>query len=306
LSVSKSELGEEEKMQAMIVYGRALDQNNKQLYQACKKLVGKTILARIMDMSTYISQEESRFWVGDREIKNVTLCFLRSFGPGSCEQLNKRICLMEHFAMTNTTVINLPEAFQKVRNKFSTACILKNAGLPVPKTYLTEMAHWAYRASRNFKQTVYKPLIGSLGFGSMKFDNIDMAFNAYKTLEQMGQPIHIQEYLENPGRDIRAFVIGEQVIASIYRIAPSNTWKSNVAQGSQCKPLQLQPQLEEQVLKATKVLNLFYAGVDILETVDGPVFLEVNGAPSWQGLREATGVNVAEHLVQYAIRLAKK
>ncbi|MEM2975998.1 MAG: RimK family alpha-L-glutamate ligase [Candidatus Bathyarchaeia archaeon] len=293
-------------MQAMIVYGRALDRNNKQLYEACKKFVGKTILARIMDMSTYISPQESRFWVGDKEIKNVAFCFLRSFGPGSGEQLNKRVSLMEHFAMTNAPVINSPEALQKVRNKFLTACMLKKAGLPIPKTYLTEMSHWAYRMSRNFKQTIYKPLVGSLGFGSMKFEDVDMAFNAYKTLEQLGQPIHIQEYLENPGKDIRAFVIGEQIIASIYRIAPANTWKSNVAQGSKCKPIQLSPQLNEQVLKATETLGLNYAGVDILETAEGPVFLEVNGAPSWQGLQEATSVNVAEHLVQYAVRLAKK
>jgi len=293
-------------MKAMIVYGRALDSNDRQLYTACKKLIDEVILARIMDLSVYVGSDGSRFWCGDGEIKGVDLCFLRSFGPGSCEQTMKRVSMMEHFESSGTLVVNPVAAFQRARNKYSTIFTLAKAGVPVPRTYVTEMAHWIYRTSRDLKQTVYKPIVGSLGFGLMKFSDPDLAFNAYKTLEQLGQPLYVQEYLEKPGRDIRAFVIGEDIKASIYRIATPDEWRTNVAQGGKAEPIQLSGELQELALKAAKILGLIYAGVDILETENGPVLLEVNGAPSWQGLQGATGMDIAEQLVRFMSKLMKR
>ncbi len=292
-------------MKVMIVYGRVLDNNDRKLYFACKRLIEKVILARIMDLSVHVGSDCSRFWHGDAEINRVDLCFLRSLGPGSCEQTIKRSSLMEHLESSGTLVVNPVAAFQKARNKYSTIFTLAKAGLPVPTTFVTEMAHWVYRTSGDLKQTVYKPIVGSLGFGSMKFDDPDLAFNAYKSLEQLGQPLFVQEYLETPGRDIRAFVIGESVIASIHRIASLEEWRSNVAQGGKAKSIQLPEEIQELALKATKTLGLFYAGVDILETQRGPIILEVNGSPSWQGLQSATGMDIAEQLLHFAVNLSR-
>lgn len=289
----------------IIVYGRVLDENNKQLYAACKKIFDKTILARIMDMSASVETGKSRFWCGDREITGIDLCFLRSFGPGSCDQITKRISMMGHLEVSGVHVVNPIYACMKVRDKYSMSYTLAKAGLPIPKTYVTEMANWAYRVSQDFSQLVYKPIVGGLGFGSMKFDDSDMAFNAFKTLERLGDPLYIQEYLEKPNRDIRVFVIGDKVLASIYRIAPSGKWKTNVAQGSQAKAFKLSAELAEISLKAVEAVGLLYAGIDIIETRDGPVILEVNGSPSWQGLQQATGINIAEHLVTFAADFAK-
>ena len=289
----------------IIVYGRVLDENNKQLYAACKKAFGRTILARIMDMSACVETGKSRFWYGDREITGIDLCFLRSFGPGSCDQITKRISMMEHLEFSGIHVINPTYAYRKVKDKYSMSYTLAKAGLPIPKTYVTEMANWAYRVSQDFSQIVYKPIVGALGSGSMKFDDSDMAFNAFKTLERLGHPLYIQEYLDKPNRDIRVFVIGDKVLASIYRIAPPGKWKTNVAQGSQVKAFKLSAELAEISLKSVKAIGLLYAGIDIIETSNGPVVLEVNGSPSWQGLQQATGINVAEHLVKFAADLLK-
>jgi len=99
------------------------------------------------------------------------------------------------------------------------------------------------------------------------------------------------------GRDVRAFVLGGKVIASIYR----------VAQGAEAKPIQLAPKLEKLAAKAAEAMGLIYAGVDIMEDEKkDAVVLEVNGSPSWQGLQKATGVNVAEELVEYVINYMKR
>jgi len=286
-------------MQAMIVYGRALDDNNRQLYSACKKHFGKPVLARIMDMSAYVGLDENRFWLADKQLPRIDLCFLRSFGPGSCDQVTKRISMMEHMELLGTFSVNSTQALRRAKDKYSVTYSLANAGLPVPRTYVTEMAHWAYRASQGFKQTVYKPIAGSLGFGSMKFDSVDLAFNAYKTLEHWGQPLYIQEYLEKPGRDIRAFVLGERVLASMCREAPPGKWKANVAQGARITSTRLSSELQELAVKAAKALNLLYAGVDVLDSSQGALIVEVNGSPSWQGLRRVTGVDIADKLAEF-------
>jgi len=286
-------------MQAMIVYGRALDDNNRQLYSACKKHFGKPVLARIMDMSAYVGLDENRFWLADKQLPRIDLCFLRSFGPGSCDHVTKRISMMEHMELLGTFSVNSTQALRRAKDKYSVTYSLANAGLPVPRTYVTEMAHWAYRASQGFKQTVYKPIAGSLGFGSMKFDSVDLAFNAYKTLEHWGQPLYIQEYLEKPGRDIRAFVLGERVLASMCREAPPGKWKANVAQGARITSTRLSSELQELAVKAAKALNLLYAGVDVLDSSQGALIVEVNGSPSWQGLRRVTGVDIADKLAEF-------
>ena len=139
----------------------------------------------------------------------------------------------------------------------------------------------------------------------MKFRDVDMAFNAYRKPEELGQPIYMQEYLENPRRDIRAFVIEEEVVASIQRIAGASEWKTNVSQGGVAKSVELSEEVEELALKAIATLELIYAGVDILEAVQGLVLLEVNASRSWRGLQKATGVDVARQIVQSATRLLK-
>ena len=293
-------------LQALVVIGRSFDASNKQLYYTCKRLVGKTFLAHAMDLSTSISPNGSRFWIGYREIRNVDLCFFRSFGVGGYEQIIKRVGLMKHLEETGMHVINPTVALLKVHDKYSILTLLAKAGLPVPETFVTESAHWAYRMTRGLKKTVCKPITGGLGFGVMKFEDPDLAFNAYKKLEAMGLPLYIQEYLENPRRDIRAFVVGDRVVASIYRVALKESWKTNIALGSNPKSLKLPKELKEMTVKATKTLGLVYAGVDILETEKGPVLLEVNGSPSWQGLEEASGVNVAEVLVKHVLNMTRR
>jgi len=139
----------------------------------------------------------------------------------------------------------------------------------------------------------------------MKFDDSDLAFNAYKRLEELGVPLYVQEYLENQQRDIRAFVVGDEVVAAMYRIASKNRWKTNIALGNEPKPLRLSNSLTNMAVKATKTLGLIYAGVDVLETKNGPVLLEVNGSPSWQGLRRVSGVDVAKVLVEHVLSLIK-
>jgi ribosomal protein S6--L-glutamate ligase len=293
-------------MESLIVYGDTFDANSKQLYAACKKRFDKAKLARIADISAYVGSHENLFWLGDKQLPHIDVCFVRSFGRGSYEQITKRMSMMEHLELSGIFSVNPTEAYRKAKDKYSMTCFLANAGLPVPRTYITEMANWAHKKSKEFEGTVYKPIVGSMGFGSMKFDDVDLAFNAYKTLERIGQPMYLQEYLKKPGRDIRTMVMGEMVLASIYREATLGQWKTNVAQGAAVQSISLSPELQEMAIKAAKTFGLLYAGVDILESNQGAFVLEVNSSPSWQGLQRASGIRIADKLVEFVAEHLKK
>ncbi len=293
-------------MRAMIVYGRGMDANIRQLQHECTKLMSEVTQARIMDLSAYIGPDGSRFWHGYRQLRPIDVCFVRSLGSGSHEQITRRLSLLDHMERTGTFVVNPVKAIRTARDKYATMVALAEAGLPVPATYVTEMAHWAYRKTGHLRQTVYKPITGSLGFGSMKFDDKDMAFNAYVTLERNDQPLLIQEYIgkedeKQPVRDIRAFVIGGKIAAAMERTAKTGQWKTNIAQGAKPKAISLSEEVEKLALKAADTLGLAYAGIDILQTKEKTVILEANTTPNWQTIQSVSKENIAQKIINHVI-----
>jgi RimK family alpha-L-glutamate ligase len=255
----------------------------------------------INDVSSLISQEGSRFWLGRDEVTDFDLCFLRSFGPGSTEQVTRRISMMEHMEVAGIKVINSTYPFRRSRDKYSTQYTLQAAGLPVPMTFTTESLARAYEMTEEMIPVIYKPILGSMGRGSMKFDDVDLAFNAYKTLDRLYHPFIIQKYIENPGRDIRVFIIGDECVGAVYKYTPEGGWKSNVAQGGKMVEEEIDTEIIELGFKSVKAMELDYCGVDIIESPKGPVVLEVNAAPGWQGLKEATSKDIADLIVEYGV-----
>ncbi|MCW4012436.1 MAG: RimK family alpha-L-glutamate ligase [Candidatus Bathyarchaeota archaeon] len=288
-------------MKILVLHGSKPSKNSSEMVEAAEKL-GHTVLAGpTSDVSSMISSDGSRFWLGRDEVTDFDLCFLRSFGPGSTEQVTRRISLMEHMEVAGIRVINSTYPFRRSRDKYSTQYTLQAAGIPIPKTFTTESLARAYEHTQEMVPVIYKPILSSMGRGSMKFDDTDLAYNAYKMLDRLYHPIIIQGYIKNPGRDIRIFVVGDQCIGAVYKYIPEGHWKSNVAQGGKMVEEEMSQEIIELGFKANKAMGLDYSGVDILESEDGPVVLEVNAAPGWQGLKDATGKDVAELIVSYGV-----
>lgn len=287
-------------MKIVVLYGRSQSANGRELAETSTRLGHDVTVGSIMNIQSQISPEGSRFWLGEEEFSDADIIFLRSFGPGSCEQLTRRISLVEHFQVAGIRVVNPCYPFRRARDKYATQYTLQAAGLPVPYTYTSENLEQGFRKTKEFGVTIYKPILGSMGKGSLKFDDPDLAYNAYKTLSRIGQPLILQRYLENPGRDIRVFVVGDEVVGTAYKYRKKGSWKTNVAQGGTMVNEPVPDEIKELGLKATKVMELDYSGVDVIETPDGPVVLEVNGSPGWQGLKAATGIDIADKIVRYA------
>ncbi len=222
------------------------------------------------------------------------------------ETFFRRLDLIQHIEASGTPTVNSSEGLLKARDKFSAYQALVKAGLPVPETVLTEDLFIVPQKVREWGRAVMKPLMGSMGFGSSLLTDPDIAFNVARTWLTYGQPILLQKFVRGPDRDIRIFVVGEEVLGGMYRYAPEGEWKTNVAQGGIAKEADLTPELEEIALRATEVLKLRYAGVDVGEAEGSYVIYEVNAMPNWQGFKAATGVSPAGRIADLIISLARK
>jgi RimK family alpha-L-glutamate ligase len=221
----------------------------------------------------------------------------RIIPAGSLDQIIYRVDALHWIEARGVPVMNPPKAIERSVDKFLTTALLQQAGLPTPETIVCERAADAIAAARALGDVVVKPMFGSMGHGMMRVSDPDIAFRVFTTLEQVRAVFYLQRAVDHGGRDIRAFIVGGRVIAAIERRSHDD-WRTNVARGGSARPFELPDEWERLAIGAAAVVGADYAGVDLLPSRDGGVFvLEVNGIPGWQALQAATGVDVAAAIV---------
>ncbi|MFX0097322.1 MAG: RimK family alpha-L-glutamate ligase [Candidatus Hodarchaeota archaeon] len=269
-----------------------------QLIKAIRNRNLTPVTLRIQQVAALVNSKSS-LMISGNDLASLDAAIVRTIGRGTLDRITFRISALEHLEKIGVKVINSAYTYRRAKDKYASLFYLQKAGIPIPKTVITERLGEAIHAVEEIGEVVIKPLIGARGLGSIKTDNPDLAFRALKTIHRLGLVLYVQEYVPKPDRDIRAFVVGNEVIGAMYRTAPSNGWKTNISVGAKPTKCDLNEELKELAIKSTEALGLEYTGVDIVEGANGPVVLELNAAPSWRGLLEATGVNAADHIVDY-------
>jgi len=155
---------------------------------------------------------------------------------------------------------------------------------------------------------VIKPIFGSMGHGMTRVGDPDVAFRVVRALEQVRAVFYVQRAVDHGGRDVRVFVIGGAVLGAIERRAADGEWRTNVSRRGSARHFELPPEWSALAISAAAAVGADYAGVDLLPARDGRVFvLEVNGIPGWQGLQQATGLDVAGAIVDHlALRVSAR
>ena len=234
-------------------------------------------------------------------IEELPAIIIRPIGRGSLEEIIFRLDLLNRLERLGTLIINPPKSIERSVDKFYSLTLLEEAGIPVPRTIVTENPEEALRAFEELGgDVIVKPIFGSRGIGSTRVSDPEIATRIFRALAYNHDVIYIQEFIEHGFSDIRAFVIGNHVIASMKREA--ETWKTNVSRGAKPKPIKLSQEIEDLAIKAAKTIGCKIAGIDILESRDGPLVIEINSQPGWRGLQTVTRVNIADEIVRYVLR----
>jgi RimK family alpha-L-glutamate ligase len=225
--------------------------------------------------------------------------FVRAIPGGSFEQITLRLGLLHALREAGVIVYNDARAIERSVDKSMTSFLLRHAGVPTLPTWVTEDAHSArallMRETGAGHQLVLKPLFGSQGTGLRRLS----AGDALPSPEECNGVYYLQRYLDTgEGRwhDFRVFVIGGRPVAAMLRRGKS--WISNIAQGARGEAVDLYDELGELAVAAARVIDMDYAGVDLIRSQDDSYYVvEVNSIPSWQALQKVTSVSIAQLLV---------
>jgi len=194
-------------------------------------------------------------------------------------------------------------------DKILTTAALAKAGLPVPKTVVTFTREAALEAIEAMGYpVVLKPMVGSWGRLLAKINDRDAAEAVLEHKEVLGSYQHgifyIQEYVNKPQRDIRAIVIGDRTIGAIYR--RSDHWITNTARNGKASVCEVTPEIDQLCRKAAAAVGGGFLSVDLLEHPDGLLVNELNYTPEFHGFMDATGIDVADQVIDYVDEIATK
>lgn len=149
---------------------------------------------------------------------------------------------------------------------------------------------------------VIKLLEGTQGIGVILAPDVKVAEAVIETLQSTSHNVLVQRFIaESKGRDVRAFVIGDQVVASMRRVAQGDEFRSNVHRGGAAEAIELPEEYRRVAVQAAQIMGLRVAGVDMLESDDGPLVMEVNSSPGLEGIEGATGLDIAGAIIDYTV-----
>ena len=231
--------------------------------------------------------------------------FVRGVQGGTLEEVVFYLDVLHALQELNILVYNSARAIERSVDKGMTSFLLDNAGILTPPTWVGNDVHQAYSFIRRElamgNKVVAKPLFGSQGKDLQLISKPEDITN-FKVYNKI---YYLQRFIKTGKEsafDWRIFVIGDQVIASMRR--EGMDWISNVANGGKCYSAVINDQFEAIAIDAVKAVDMHYAGVDVMQDLDGKLWVtEVNSIPAWKGLESVNSLVVADKLAHNFIGL---
>lgn len=217
--------------------------------------------------------------------------------------------VVRQFETMRIPTLNRAQAITRSRDKLRSLQILSQKGIDLP---VTGCAHSTKDIEGLIKIAGGSPLVvklleGTQGIGVVLAETKKAAESVIEAFRDLDANILVQEFIkEASGTDIRCFVVGDKVVASMIRKAKDGEFRSNLHRGGKGTPIEITEEERAIALRAVAAMGLGVAGVDILRSNRGPLVLEVNSTPGLKGIEEATGTDVAGLIINYVIKKAEK
>jgi len=210
--------------------------------------------------------------------------------------------VVRQFEQMGVSCPNSSSGISNSRDKLRSLQILSRHDLGIPPTEFVRGKRDVLPAIERVggAPVIIKLLEGTQGVGVILADNNKVAEAIIETLQSARQSVLIQKFVaESKGRDVRAFVVGDRVVAAMRRRAKGQEFRSNVHRGGMTEAITLDEEYERTAIRAAQILGLRVAGVDMLEGAEGPQIMEVNSSPGLEGIEGATQSDVAGAVIDY-------
>lgn len=212
------------------------------------------------------------------------------------------IAVLRQFEMLGSYPLNASLAITRARDKLQTLQLLARQGVDMP---LTGIAHSPDHTADLIAMVGGAPLVvklveGTRGIGVVLAETGQAAQSVIDAFHGLNAPVLVQEYIQEAGgRDIRCFVVGNNVVGAIERQAKEGEFRSNLHRGGAARSVAITERERDVALRAAATLGLEVAGVDILRAARGPLVMEVNASPGLEGIEKTTGVDIAGAMIDW-------
>lgn len=210
--------------------------------------------------------------------------------------------VVRQFQEMDVFCANTAHGINNSRDKLRSLQILSRHHIGIPQTTFVRDKRDVLPAIQRVggAPVVIKLIEGTQGIGVLLAESVTAAESIIELLQSQKQNVLIQKFVaESKGKDIRAFVVGDRVVAAMRRVAQGQEFRSNVHRGGIAEAVELPPEYIETAVRATQILGLRVAGVDMLESASGPQIMEVNSSPGLEGIESCTGLDVAGAIIEY-------
>jgi len=215
------------------------------------------------------------------------------------------LAVVRQFEMLGVYCLNESQAIARSRDKLRSLQLLSRHDIGLPPTIYTRQADHVPACIEKVDgpPVVVKLLQGTQGIGVVLAESTAAASSVVEAFHGLEQNILIQKFIkEAKGADIRALVVGRKVVAAMKRQATAGEFRSNIHRGGTARKMKLRPEYRRTAVAAARVLGLTVAGVDLIESHEGPMVMEVNSSPGLEGIQKATRVDVAAAIIEHIER----
>ena len=216
--------------------------------------------------------------------------------------------VVRQFEMMNVFCANESQAISRSRDKLRCLQLLARRGIGIPVTAVADSTKDVQGLINivGHAPLVIKLVEGTQGIGVVLAETDKAAESVIQAFRELSANILVQEFIaEAKGADIRCFVVGKKVVASMKRQGPDGEFRSNLHRGGHAERVKLTPEERSTAIRSAKSMGLNVCGVDILRSNHGPVVMEVNSSPGLEGIETTTGLNVADRIIRFLERKAK-
>lgn len=211
------------------------------------------------------------------------------------------LAIVNQFEKSGVYTIASSQGILRSRNKLFTMQHLVKNNIPIPKTLYTKDANLLKDQLDllDGEQCIIKFLEGTHGLGVMLAESKKSAVSVIETMHTLNKPILIQEFVkESNGEDIRVYVVGNEVVASMKRSSMGKDFRSNLHRGGETSKIVLTKEEREIAIKTAQCLGLDVAGIDLIRSDRGPMVIEANSTAGLEGIEKSTKVNVARKIIK--------
>jgi ribosomal protein S6--L-glutamate ligase len=277
--------------------------STRRLLEAARARDFRTRVIDVLKCNLVLESGNPRIFHRGKELRGLSVALPRIGASVTAAGL----AVVRQLEAQGVPLLNGSSAIARSRDKLASLQQLAAAGVRIPRTVLARGGGEVKElvAQVGGLPAILKLIQGTQGVGVMIAHSEAEVTSILSTLWDLGQEILLQEFVaESRGADIRALVVGERVVGAMRRFAKTGEFRSNLHRGGAGTALDLPSGYAEAAVQAARVLGLEVAGVDLLESADGPKVMELNSSPGFEGLEQATGLDIAGAIVAEAFKKA--